>query len=99
VVILLIDIVNLTGGSVRKFKSERLACKVEVKRICNYCGAEVTGEAMLGDKIENFVIQWGYFSKKDGSVWSFDLCEDCIDKIAESFKIPPTVIGAYRNTK
>lgn len=96
-VILLIDITNLTGGNVRKFKSERLARKVEVKRICNYCGAEVTGEAMLCDKIENFVIHWGDCSRKDGSVWSFDLCEDCIDKIAESFKIPPTVIRDYRD--
>ena len=57
--------------------------------ICNRCKKELT--------VENGVVKegyfcgdslFGYFSKKDGVKHSFDLCEECYDKIIESFAIP-----------
>ena len=31
---------------------------------------------------------FGYFSKKDGQIHSFDLCEECYDKLIAGFRIP-----------
>ena len=60
----------------------------DYKITCNKCGKEIhiqnnipTGEVVSVEK------QWGYFSKKDGQTDAFDLCEDCYDKLAASFKI------------
>ena len=33
---------------------------------------------------------WEYMSGKDGEVDSFDLCEECYDRMTEQFRIPPT---------
>ncbi|MGN0299112.1 MAG: hypothetical protein ACI4C1_08045 [Lachnospiraceae bacterium] len=64
--------------------------KKELMRIvCNCCGAEYNAS-------HNFVKAdflsvrktWGYFSSKDGLTQEFDLCEDCFEKITQSWKIP-----------
>ena len=34
-------------------------------------------------------VQWGYFSQKDGESHSFDLCEECYDRLTGGFQIPP----------
>lgn len=56
---------------------------------CNQCGRELT--------VENGIIKegyfrgdnlFGYFSHKDGIKHSFDLCEECYDKMIKSFVIP-----------
>ena len=58
--------------------------------LCNACGREL--------KIENGILkedafearkQWGYFSKKDATVDAFVICEECYDRMIESFVIPP----------
>lgn len=63
--------------------------KEEVAVICNQCKKEL--------KVENGIVkegcfqgeaQFGYFSKKDGRKYSFDLCEDCFDKMLKGFLIP-----------
>ena len=58
------------------------------KIICNQCGQEIP--VIKGVAREDYLSvekQWGYFSKKDGQTDTFDLCEDCYDKLAASFKI------------
>ena len=59
---------------------------------CNCCGRELRTEN--GILVEDAFVaskEWGYFSKKDLQVHSFVLCEECCDKIAQSFRIPVTV--------
>lgn len=41
--------------------------------------------------MEDFITvkkSWGYFSKKDGTVQEFDLCEACCDALTRRFQIP-----------
>ena len=33
-------------------------------------------------------VSWGYFSEKDGETHSFDLCEECYDRITGQFAVP-----------
>lgn len=67
----------------------------EVKKIiCNQCGKEMqvtNGRAEEG--VFSVDYAWGYFSGKDGEKHSFDLCEDCYDKLLASFKIPAEIEG------
>ena len=35
--------------------------------------------------------EWGYFSGKDGEKHSFDLCEECYDRLLASFKLPADI--------
>ena len=55
---------------------------------CNMCGKTIVfGE---GHDKEDYVLiqkEWGYFSHKDGEKQEVDLCENCWDKITETFKI------------
>lgn len=58
---------------------------------CNYCGKEYqfSGEVLKHDLL-HVKKQWGYFSKKDGIIHEFYMCEDCYDKWLENFAIPPS---------
>lgn len=56
---------------------------------CNQCGRKL--------KVENGLLKegcfspgavFGYFSKRDGKIHHFDLCEDCYDRMIEQFSIP-----------
>lgn len=52
------------------------------KRIfCNVCGRQLHMEnnILLEDAFEARK-QWGYFSKKDTTLHSFVICEECYDK-------------------
>lgn len=60
--------------------------------ICNQCGKEllvnqgiVREGVFLGDSA------FGYFSRKDGRLLKFDLCEDCYDELCKGFLIPVEV--------
>ncbi len=73
----------------RKFEDENAINLVELR--CNCCGRVM--------KVENGIIMegcfhvdypWGYFSKKDGIMHSFDLCEECYDKWIDGLTIKPT---------
>jgi len=57
--------------------------------VCNQCKKEL--------KVKNGILMegcfhgeavFGYFSGKDGKKHSFDLCEECYNKMIESFAIP-----------
>jgi ribosomal-protein-alanine N-acetyltransferase len=59
------------------------------KVICNQCGKELqveNGVVMEGHFHSEYA--FGYFSRKDGQVYSLDLCEDCFDAWIKGFKEP-----------
>ncbi len=57
--------------------------------ICNKCKKELTMEnGILKEGCFHGNSQFGYFSHKDGKKYSFDLCEECYDKMIKSFAIP-----------
>lgn len=61
------------------------------KIICNGCGKII--EVRNGMPMEGVFRArqvWEYMSGKDGEVDSFDLCEECYDKITKQFRIPLT---------
>lgn len=62
------------------------------KIVCNQCGREL--------KLENGIVQegvfrgearFGYFSGKDCEKHSFDLCEECYDRLTGGFLVPVTI--------
>ena len=56
---------------------------------CNCCGKIVLQEnGVLKEDFDSFKKEQGYFSKKDGTVHSFDLCEACYDRLTGDFRIP-----------
>lgn len=66
--------------------------KILVEAACNQCGKKllvkngILIEGMLEVK-QNF----GYFSNKDGQTHTFDLCEECYDRLVQDFAIPVSV--------
>lgn len=57
--------------------------------ICNKCKKELLVEnGILKEGCFSGNVQFGYFSNKDGSRHSFDLCEECYDKMIKEFAIP-----------
>lgn len=57
--------------------------------ICNKCKKELKVEnGIIKEGCFNGNVQFGYFSDKDGSKHSFDLCEECYDKMIKGFAIP-----------
>ena len=57
--------------------------------ICNACGKTLSMENGICQEDACCVTkEWGYFSKKDGEIHTFLLCEDCYDKMIKTFQIP-----------
>lgn len=57
---------------------------------CNCCGKKIRIEnGMVMEGVFHGQVQWGYFSQKDGESHSFDLCEECYDRLTGGFQIPP----------
>lgn len=56
---------------------------------CNACGKELK---VLGGVLQEGCFHvdypWGYFSRKDGVIHQFDLCENCYDQWIHLFRIP-----------
>lgn len=60
------------------------------KICCNCCGKEYEGKGTVVEAdFLDVKKQWGYFSKKDGIVHEFSVCEICYDKWLEKFAIFP----------
>lgn len=67
-----------------KMKEESLT-----KVICNCCGKELLVEnGIIKEGCFHASAVFGYFSKKDGAVQQFDLCESCYDKMLADFRVP-----------
>ena len=62
------------------------------KVFCNKCGKKIKlDKGIVQEGIFDLEYMWGYFSKKDGEIHSFDLCEECYDKMISEFDIPVDV--------
>ncbi|MBR2402369.1 MAG: hypothetical protein IKL22_12225 [Lachnospiraceae bacterium] len=56
---------------------------------CNQCGRLLqTENGMLKEGCFHGENVFGYFSTKDGTRHSFDLCETCYDSLISKFEIP-----------
>ncbi len=63
-----------------------------VRVVCNKCGRELkVADGCLREGCFSAEAVFGYFSRKDGSVHSFDLCEDCYDEMIAQFQLPVEV--------
>lgn len=57
--------------------------------VCNQCKKELkVKNGLLMEGCFHGKIAFGYFSNKDGIRHSFDLCEECYDKMTRGFAIP-----------
>ncbi len=60
--------------------------------ICNCCNKELLLEnGILKEECIHVTHDFGFFGQKDGETHSFDLCEECYDKILSKFRIPPNI--------
>lgn len=74
-----------------KPKEEKVVRKGK-KLFCNVCGRELKIErGILREGVFEATQEWGYFSDKDLEIHSFDMCEECYNKMTESFVIPITI--------
>lgn len=56
---------------------------------CNLCGRLLRVEDhILKEGCFQVNYRFDYFSKRDGQVEKFDLCEDCYDKMTHNFILP-----------
>lgn len=63
-----------------------------ITAVCNCCGKPLSiNNGMLMEGICSIDNSWGYFSNKDMEHHSFDLCENCYDKIISKFAIKPSI--------
>lgn len=61
----------------------------EQKMICNCCGKEIQMEPLSArEEYVEITKEWGYFSRKDGEIHHFILCESCYDRLTERFCLP-----------
>ncbi|MDD2972686.1 MAG: hypothetical protein PHE02_11210 [Lachnospiraceae bacterium] len=57
--------------------------------ICNMCNKHLkVKDGMLLEECSNIEQHFGYFSKKDGMIEKFDLCEECYDAFVKQFQLP-----------
>ena len=57
--------------------------------VCNKCGRSLQVEnGCLKEGCFSAKAAFGYFSRKDGSIHRFDLCEDCYDSLIAQFVLP-----------
>ena len=72
----------------RQYKTEIQQTREIEKIICNKCGKEIA--VLKGVPQEDYLEiekRWGYQSRKDNEVDSFDICENCYDEFVKDFKI------------
>lgn len=59
------------------------------KVVCNQCKKQLkVEEGILREGCFHTEYEFDYFSKKDGYIYSFDLCEECFDAWIKGFKEP-----------
>lgn len=60
-----------------------------VKAVCNCCGKELLVEnGFLREECVHMSHDFGFFGKRDGISHTFDLCEECYEKIIAGFMVP-----------
>ena len=64
-----------------------------VKVFCNQCGRKLlVEEGILKEGCFSIDYRFDYFSNKDGYIYSFDLCEECFDKMISGFQNPAQIM-------
>ena len=64
--------------------------------VCNQCGKALkVKNGILVEGVFEGNQQFGYFSNKDGIRHSFDLCEECYDKLIEGFTVEVKLCWIY----
>lgn len=60
------------------------------ERYCNCCGRPIIKTAIENHYMDYVHVEkvWGYFSSKDLTTHTFNICENCYDKWTASFAIP-----------
>lgn len=73
----------------KTYKIETIVAKKLSGIKCNCCGKDITTDK-FGYTSDYLSVEkrWGYGSTFDNEVHSFDICEDCYQKIIKGFKIP-----------
>lgn len=57
--------------------------------VCNQCGRKIpVKNGIVQEGVFGIRYAWGYMSGKDGMQDTFDLCEECYDKLLKGFCIP-----------
>ncbi len=57
--------------------------------VCNMCQRHLKVEnGILKEGCCSIEQHFGYFSKRDGQMEKFDLCEECYEKLTKVLKIP-----------
>lgn len=76
----------------RKYREKELK-ETELNQVfCNQCGKELfVEEGILKEGCFSVDYTFDYFSNKDGYIYSFDLCEECFDKLVSGFKNPAQI--------
>lgn len=73
-------------------KREKGNTKEDMKMRCNHCGKEIKAEHdRIMEGVADITLRWGYFSKKDGEIHRFSICEECYDAWIKEFAIPVTI--------
>lgn len=85
-----------TTTAIQELGTEQKATAI----ICNQCGREIRLDGLDNKSYEYQLAQaevlpvkhqWGYGSKYDTERHTFDLCEECYDKLIQGFRIPISV--------
>lgn len=58
--------------------------------VCNCCGGKIAVADEI-DKVDFLDVRktWGYFSKWDGCIHQFHLCEKCYERMIQNWCYPP----------
>ena len=61
--------------------------------ICNRCGKKLAVKhGIVREGVFTSDHTWDFFSEKDGENHSFDVCEECYDRICSEFRYPVKVV-------
>jgi hypothetical protein len=69
--------------------SETIEKEEVVALTCDCCGKVSDDENIWASDIETWKHEFGYGSKFDTSKWSFELCDNCIEKWTNTFVHSP----------
>lgn len=68
----------------RKYKGDGSLDRV----VCNCCGKKLAvKDGIVREGNASFLLNWDFFSEKDGEIHKFDVCEDCYDEWINQFCI------------
>lgn len=78
---------RLAGGITMEMGKRKKSINKEI--LCNMCGKVIKFDhGILKEDVFQGHKEWGYFSNKDLEVHKFNICEDCYEKLIQTFKIP-----------